>query len=354
VILAPSSGLIRSSDSLTADRYSYLALVGGVVVAAAGLGRLQWPSGPARPGVVGIMAMSLGTSLGLAVSTWNQCRIWHDSVTLWTHVLNHGAGSSSVAHIGLGTAFSLEGKLAEAAAQYTEALRLTPNHPDAHKNLGVVLSLEGKLAEAIAHHAEALRLNPGDADAHKNLGILLSHQGKLAEAAAHHTEALRLDPDDADAYKNLGIVLSLEGKFAAAVAQYTAALQLNPDDVEAHNNLAMLLAACPEATYRDGKRAIQLAIRACQLTGWKSPNCLDTLAAAYAEAGDFDAAVQWQRRAIEALKDEGKKEGYRSRLVLYQAKKHSREASPVAEWRESAPEVGPGAAAGQSSISHDR
>ena len=81
------------------------------------------------------------------------------------------------------------------------------------------------------------------------------------------------------------------------------------------------MAACPEAKFRDGKRAVEFATRACELTKWKDPRILNTLAAAQAEAGDFDAAVRSQKRAIELLTDERQKDDYRSRLVLYQAKR---------------------------------
>ena len=116
----------------------------------------------------------------------------------------------------------------------------------------------------------------------------------------------------------------------------------------------MIMAACPEAKFRDGKRAVEFATRACELTKWKNPSFLDTLAAAHAEAGDFDAAVTWQTRAIELLTDERQKDDYRSRLVLYQAKKPYREASPEPRPDSSPPmildtnvatsELGPGSA----------
>ncbi len=85
------------------------------------------------------------------------------------------------------------------------------------------------------------------------------------------------------------------------------------------------MAACPEAKFRDGKKAIQLSTLACELTRWKNPVVLDTLAAAQAEAGDFAAAVKWQLSAIERLPDERQKTDYRSRLALYQAKQPYRQ-----------------------------
>jgi tetratricopeptide (TPR) repeat protein len=81
------------------------------------------------------------------------------------------------------------------------------------------------------------------------------------------------------------------------------------------------LATSPNAKRRDGKTAIEFATKACELTSWKDPAYLDTLSAAYAESGDFDAAVKWQTKAIELLTNEGEKDAYRTRLKLYQERK---------------------------------
>ncbi len=91
---------------------------------------------------------------------------------------------------------------------------------------------------------------------------------------------------------------------------------------------ALHMAACPEPKFRDGKRAVQFATRACELTHWQIPVVLDTLAAAQAEAGDFDAAVKWQLRAIELLRDERQKADHRSRLALYRAKRPYHQVAP--------------------------
>ncbi len=327
VILAPNSGILRISDQLAADRYSYVAMLGCVILAAACLcGHWQTPS-RARRGAIGTVALCLGAIL--VPMTWDQCRTWRDSESLWTHALNHGPGDNYAAHNNLGVVFFHQGKHEAAAAHYLEALRLDPGCAGAHINLAAVLHGQGKYEAAAAHYLEALRLTPGSADAHKNLGLLRYHQGRSDDAAAHCAEAVRLKPDSANAQNNLALVLFSQGKFQEAVAHYDLALSLDPGYADAHNNRAMMMAACPEAKYRDGKRAVESATRACELTDWKSAACLDTLAAAHAEAGNFDAAISSQMRALEVLKDERQRADFRSRLVLYQAKKPYREALPA-------------------------
>jgi Flp pilus assembly protein TadD len=141
----------------------------------------------------------------------------------------------------------------------------------------------------------------------------------LAEAAGHLAEAVRLAPDDAEARKKWGAGLARRGEVEGALAQYAEAVRLAPDDAEVHNERAMIWAAYPEAKYRDGRRAVEAATRASELTGWKDPRVLDTLAASYAEAGDVPKAVRWQSEAIGLLADPRGKEDLRSRLKLYQA-----------------------------------
>ena len=327
VILAPNLGIIRISEQVAADRYSYMAMLGWVVVAAACFCRLGQTSSRPRPGAMGILALGVGALLGLIPMTWDQCRTWRDSMTLWTHALTHGAGDSSEVHNNLGVELSRQGKFEAAEAHYTKALRLNPRFAQARNNMGVELARQGKFQAAAAYYTEALRLKPGFIAAHNNLGVALNHQGKFEAAESHFALALRLDPNYAEAYNNLGVALASQGKFKAAASRYAEALLLNPNYAEAYNNLALIRAACPEAKYRDGGKAVESATRACELTNWKSTEFLGTLAAAYAEAGDFNAAVAWQTKAIGFLTDEREADDYRSRLVLYQAKKPYRKAS---------------------------
>ena len=273
--------------------------------------------------------------------------------------LNPGDGE---AHDNLGAVLYAQGKYDEAEAHVGEALRLNPRNDRAHNNLGKILAHRGEQQAAEAHFAEAVRLNPDFAEAHNNLGLTLQTRGSYQAAEAQFTEALRADPGFVNAHYNLGVTRVARGMYEAAQAHFIEAIRLNPGFADAHYNLgvvsfnlgnysaatthfadavrlrpgdpdacnasAMLMATCPEAKFRDGKRAVELATRGCELTQWKTPVILDTLAAAHAEAGDFDAALKSQKKAIELSTDTRQKEDYRSHLVLYQAKRPYRQVSP--------------------------
>ena len=145
-------------------------------------------------------------------------------------------------------------------------------------------------------------------------------RGNLAMHAlsiADFTEALRLEPDNAVAYRDRGAVSSQMRDYDRALGDFSRALQLNPRYTEACNDLAWLRATCPDGKFRNGKEAIEHATRACQLSEWKDAAMLDTLAAAYAESGQFDQAVRWIGRALE-LAPKPFQSAFRSRSELYQ------------------------------------
>jgi tetratricopeptide (TPR) repeat protein len=125
-----------------------------------------------------------------------------------------------------------------------------------------------------------------------------------------------------------GIYWAERGQHAAALTAYEQAIKSNPDDFMVFNGLAWLLATCPEDRIRDGKRAVDLAKRACELSSREVATCVETLAAAYAEVGDFEAASDTQRKAIDMLSTKDPRmEPCRSRLALYVSHKPYREAT---------------------------
>jgi tetratricopeptide (TPR) repeat protein len=124
-------------------------------------------------------------------------------------------------------------------------------------------------------------------------------------------------------------VLQQQGRYAEAAQAYLAAFQTQPACVASCDALARLLATCPDDKIRDGKRAIEYAATACERTGWGDPFCVDTLAAAYADAGQFEEAIRYQTRALEDPTLKGDfRSAARQRLEMYLQKKPFRETKP--------------------------
>jgi len=117
---------------------------------------------------------------------------------------------------------------------------------------------------------------------------------------------------------NEGNVWSRTGNYARALASYDEAIRLDPKLGWAYDARAMLLASCQDPRLRNGGEAVRSAQTACELDGWKESPQLETLAAAYAESGDFALAVRWQTRAMEMMPPEAKSDSA-SRVQLYRA-----------------------------------
>jgi tetratricopeptide (TPR) repeat protein len=233
------------------------------------------------------------------------------------------------AHNNLANALAAVGRTGEAIEHYHQALRWKPLYAEAHYNLASVLAGLGRTGEAIEHYHRALQLKPDDAEAHHHLALALAAAGKIDEAIADCREALRLKPHFAAAHYALAKMLAGTGKISESIEHYQRLLQLVPDAVEPLNNLAWLLATGEPAQRGDPARAVRLAQRARELGGEENPQCLDTLAAAYAAAGRFPDALITAQRALQLAASSGQTalvSNIQSRLALYGAGRPYREA----------------------------
>jgi len=203
------------------------------------------------------------------------------------------------AHYNLGIMLAHQGKFAEAIDHYSQALRLKPADAETHYNLGNALAGQGKFTEAIDHYWEALRLKANYAQAHHKLAVALAENGRVQEAIGHYYEALRIEPNSSLTHLQLASALARQGQTKQAIKHYQEALRLDPESTIVLNNLAWILATNGSSNFRDGARAVQLAEKACALSDYKNAVFLDTLAAAYAEAGMFNEALHTAQKAVE-------------------------------------------------------
>ncbi len=238
------------------------------------------------------------------------------------------------AHDNLGNALFQMGQADEALVHFQKALVINPDYAEAHNNLGEALRQKGQADEAMTHYQRALIINPDFAEAHYNLGNAFIQKSRVDEAMSHYRTALRLKPDFAEAHKDLGNAFIQKGQAREAVAHYEEAVRINPKNLIAHNDLAWILATSPEASLRNGARAVELARRASQISGDIHPALLQTLAAAYAETGRFAEADETAERALSLANAQGNgalAKVIRSGRIRYQAGKPVRDTGLAAE-----------------------
>ncbi len=225
------------------------------------------------------------------------------------------------AYYNLGTALAQLDKNEEAVSYYEQALQIKSDYFEAHNNLGNILFRLGRVSEAIGHYEKAIELKPDYAEAHYNLGVVLMSAGRLEEAVQQLRRALALMPNSPQVHYKLGLALQTQCNFKAALAEYQRALELDPRHLSAHLGLAWLLATCPDNSIRNGEKAVELAEQALGLTGAESPQVLDTLAAAYAEAGRFPEAIETAKQTLNLPATKNNKplaEAIQNRLKLYE------------------------------------
>ena len=192
----------------------------------------------------------------------------------------------------LGNLLSEIGRSEGAIEQYGIALRYRPDGAELHYNLGNALIRSGRLDEATSHYLRAIQIQPDYAEAHDGLGTALFFGGRADEAIVQYQEALKINPDGRIARGHLNAVSAERDRVSKALSQKREMTRLRPNDVALLNDTAWILATDPNPSFRNGADAVGFAESALRLAGDRDPAVLDTLAAAYAEAGRFSEAIE--------------------------------------------------------------
>jgi protein O-mannosyl-transferase len=267
LLLVPVLGIVQAGLQARADRFTYLPHIGITIL-------LTWMCADLTERWQNrqIILTSAATFVIAAsmILAYKQTTYWRDSISLWEH-----------------------------------ALAVTPDNQTAQQNLSAALWTKGRIVE--------------------------SHQHARDAAIAHAQTTLKDFPLDVSTHNDLGVLLIQNGDVRAGIEQWEISLQLNSDDGNALNNLAWVLATYPADAVRDGKRAVELAVKATTLPGGNVPIVLRTLAAAYAESGDFSKAIDTAKRAIDlatAQNNTSLLATLRHEIELYQARTPYRESPP--------------------------
>jgi len=205
----------------------------------------------------------------------------------------------------------------------------------AHRIRADALSKLDRLDEAITEMERLADAIPNEPELQMQLALYYLVDQQPAKAVGAYTEVLAADQDNNVALRSRGDAYLNIGEHAEAIADFERALKLKPDDTSILNNLAWVLGTSPEDHLRDAPRAIELATKACELTEYKRSHILSTLAAAFAESGDFEAAIKWSQKSVE-MNDPDHDEQLKKELASYREGKPWRENQTV-EHEESAP-----------------
>jgi tetratricopeptide (TPR) repeat protein len=195
------------------------------------------------------------------------------------------------------------GEFDKAIADYTEVIRMKPEVSDGYNSRGNSWAEKKVFDKAIIDYTDAIRLDPKSENYFNNRGNVWREKKDYDKAISDYTEAIRLDPQYANAFRNRGYSWKSKKEYEKAIADYTEAIRIDPNESRVFNHAAWLYATCPDAKFRDGKKAVEFAKRLNDLDpswwGYRS-----TLAAAYAENGEFELSVKEVKKAIELLKAE--------------------------------------------------
>jgi tetratricopeptide (TPR) repeat protein len=310
IMLLPVIGIVEVGLQGHADRYTYLPHV-GLYIALTWLAAAVARSLTHRKEILA----TLGTAVVIILTAcaWKQTTYWRNSETLWTRALSV-TSNNDVALTNLGTLLMERGRLDDALSYFQKALAVRSGSEHRHYNLslalihdstGNVLARKGRLDDAIVHFRQAIQLRPDFPDAHYNLGIALFQKEDLDGAIAEWRTTLSIHPYDAGAHTSLGNALVQKGLLREAADHYEKALQSEPDSILPLNNLAWVMSTGPDDSLRNNEIAVQLATKANQLSKENNPVFIRTLAAAYAQARQFEKAIETARRAAEQANAQG-------------------------------------------------
>ena len=290
-MLVPVIGVVQVGSQAHADRYTYLPQIGlclaltWMIADLAKSSRRRWILTATATAVIGLIDEAAAH--------------YQAAVNVWP--------SSPTFQAKLGKALLRKGLNAEAIVHFQKAIELASHRTDTERaelqsDIGNELLQKSLVDEAIVQFQQALELAPADRIIHNDYGNALLRKGRVDEAIVQFQKALGSGVEDAYApiiHYNLGNALRQKKLLSEAVAQYREALKRAPRLVAAQDNLAWTLATAPDASLRNGSQALELATQANRLSGGRDPVILRTLAAAYAENGQFSKAFESAKSALD-------------------------------------------------------
>jgi tetratricopeptide (TPR) repeat protein len=236
--LLPILGLVDNfifQFSFAFDHFQYLASIGPLALAGAGLTRFSDMVIPKKPWLQS--GLCAGLPLFLGTASWERTWVYQSQETLWTDTLAKNP-TCWVGQYNLGSILLQKGQVDKALGHFQNAVEINRNYLEAHSNLGLALLQKGQMDEAVAHFKKASKIAPNSLSTRYNLGVALFRNGELDEAVAQYRKALEINPNSLETHYNLGLILFKKRQLDEAIAQFLEVLRLKPDFSPAQDYLA--------------------------------------------------------------------------------------------------------------------
>ena len=290
-VLLPALGFFNIFPfrySFVADHFQYLAMIGPLALAAAGitllLGRLKFKD--VQYAIIGVILA------GLAVLSWLQTGVYRNMEVLWRDTLAKNT-TCWMAHDNLGRYLTENQRFDEAEKQYRAAIEIRPNDHAAYYDLGLQAAIRDELNDAIANFNKTLELAPSFAMANYQKANVYAREGNLEEAIRDYNAALKAMPDLVMAHYNLATILARNGNLDGAIEEYNRTLALQPNYAPAQIGIGRAL-----SSKSDFDGAIEHYREALQIDA-NSVEALADLGNALVAKGQLDEAVNCYRAALE-------------------------------------------------------
>ena len=229
---------------------------------------------------------------------WFKKGNWDKTIADFSAVLKLDPNDGS-AYAQRGLAWFKKDNYVKAIEDFSEALRRDPTTSSIYVVRAHAWKCIEQFEKAISDFSEAIKLDPCEASTYSNRACIWSEMKDYDRAIKDFDEAIRLNPKDSSAHFDRGEAWLKKEEYGNAIRDFDKAIRLNPSNATLYSQLAWVLATCSESSIRDGKRAIEMARNACELTNWKCGFVLQALTAAYAEAGQFDEAAYYLQKVLD-------------------------------------------------------
>jgi protein O-mannosyl-transferase len=289
VTLVPVVGIVQVGAQASADRYTYIPLIGLFIMAAWGIPELvkKWRYRKEALGTASALSLAC-----LLVATWPQVGYWQTSMSLYDHTLKV-TNRNSIIHNNRGFVYNGLGKFEMAIADFDRALEINPRYAEAYYNRGFAYNGLGNFERAIMEFDRALEINPRYADAYVIRGDAYNRLGNYKQAIEDLDKAVEINPNYAEAYYNRGNAYNGLGKFEMAIVDFDMAIQINPRYADAYINRGVAYNGL--GNYR---QAIESHDRAIEINPRHADAYIDR-GIAYGRLDNFKQAIDDFDRAIE-------------------------------------------------------